>query len=150
MPPAFNLSQDQTLQFNPCKVLHSQSTSPSSPNTQTPYRSPSTRTHRLATKDRARAAPDSRPAPPSPSLQPLLASCEHLLGSCGHQRCSKAFSPPQALPQDQPTNPKATSSNPTANTPSAHTYRLLVVKDQVLRRPACERMGFASSEEGKL
>jgi hypothetical protein len=103
MPPAFNLSQDQTLQFNSQLIPYCTLALPQSP---TPNQS----------------------LPRSPQRRPFL-TCEHSIF---------VWCLPHPQFQHHPRlNPQATPSPKTQQTliskSSTHTYRLLIVKEQVLR-----------------
>ena len=103
MPPAFNLSQDQTLQFNLCFV----------PLLAGPVVTRNRRSLKILTDRFLRIV--------------LLLCCEHLLNNLSIRRCRRR-----------------TSS-------SAHTYRLLIVKEPsfCLRRPGgrgCEALCSSAAE----
>jgi hypothetical protein len=108
MPPAFNLSQDQTLQFNTCTRLHSSDVNQA--------------------KRLSRPA-SSRARQPSTATQPASFS---MSTSRDAYRALKAPSPP-APPESPPAAP-ARQSPKAAITPSTHTYRLFTLLKSV--RPA--------------
>src|SRR5579862_3891404 len=115
MPPAFNLSQDQTLQFNLCTRLHSTDVNQSKTSPLHSKSPPSPQNNDFLPWLRARQL---APPGPLPSVRVLLGFLSSPQArSIQHQFPSTLYHPPRA-----------------PSTPSTHTYRLSTLLKSVCGR----------------